>query len=821
MSGPSSNTGSTDPTTEPITGTTTNKTTDPTTDPTDPSNTGTTSTSQVPDLDPSISLKLTGNALFLTDTTGQLQLKLEKAADSIEQGPALLSIRIEDRYLQEIVAGDIPGAVQTLSRDSATETTLISYKLDKLSPGTVLTTAIDFHVANAEIPQDYRFAVQLSLEAIITNTTKTTETSTVPLRTMEKASTPLSLSASDTQSAALTEPQSFSFALMNLTNLMATSELSLSDNYILPKGQEAEIVVSQTGPGEGAAILGPVTLEVVFSDVSAIESITVPQGVTMSPETLASPTTISLALPYGVGSNELITIPIRLKSLADVAEASTIPVTASLKFDPDNTLLSSTTATYTLYSQEMSLTGPGTFRIGADVQAITNMVRPSNTISIPGPLTLTYTFADNSLLDLNSLSGMNYDGIAPVIETDTTTNSTTITYQLNNGVPAGADISLPIYFSSKSGIPENSTIALSSELKAGATVLASQNGTYTFKSLDPSVEMSFRPYPNETKWDYLIAQPAPFYIDYNKVGGSGTITDGRIRFMLEDNTYVNKLNASDLSSADAKEYIYDTNNKIIGVDYYYRSLIAGQTLAIPLEVVTRTFYTPDNYELKFNVTVVEPDGQGGFTQVTEPVSGSFTYHAIRPTLRKYHAINRYVDYTTTNRSFGGFDQNNDGLIDADGAALQRFDFKLIQGYSTQNTYGVRVYNPITITDTLPEGAVFDPEVNPGWSYVEGSTTQVTYTKTTDTIAAVSLSGHGKGLYLVDSQGQPAYPGIVSTDSRAWEIVKDWIDDGTQEKIFPITYQKILASQPVSLLAWLKKNEPEVLNKTKYVFSVKD
>ncbi len=395
-------------------------------------------------------------------------------------------------------------------------------------------------------------------------------------------------------------------------------------------------------------------------------------------------------------------------------------------------------------------------------------MRPGSTISIPGPLTLTYTFADNTLLDLNSISGMNYDGIAPVIETDTTTNSTTITYQMNSGIPAGADISLPIYFSSKTGIPENSTIALSSELKAGATVLATQNGAYTFKSLDPSVEMSFRPYPNETKWDYLIAQPAPFYIDYNKVGGSGTITDGRIRFMLEDNTYVSKLNASDLSSADAKEYIYDSNNKIIGVDYYYRSLIAGQTLAIPLEVVTQTFYTPDNYELKFNVTVVEPDGQGGFAQVTEPVTGSFTYHAIRPTLRKYHAINRYVDYTTTNRAFGGFDQNNDGLIDADGAALQRFDFKLTQAYSTQNVYGVRMYNPITITDTLPEGAVFDPAVNPGWSYVEGSTTQVTYTKTTDTIvyATNGVVDLLAPLYL----SFPDYPYTATSTSNSAEVI---------------------------------------------------
>ncbi len=400
VSSPSSSAGSTDSTTDSIT----DSTTDPTSYPTDPSNTGTTSSSvegrsessstntaestsettsekttettasssttstpQVPALDPSIRLNLTGNALFLTDTAGQLQLKLEKAADSIEQGPALLNIRIEDRYLQEIVAAEIPGAVQTLSRDSASETTLISYKLDKLSPGTVLTSTIDFHVANAEIPQDYRFAVQLSLEAIITNTTKTTETSTAPLRTMAKASSPLSLNANDTQPAALTEPQSFTFALLNVTNLTASPGLSLSNNLILPKGQEAEIVVTQTGPGGTATIPGPATLEVEFTDVSAIESIIVPQGATMSPETLASPTTISLPLPDGVASDAVISLPIRLKSLAAVAEASTIPVTARLKFDLDGTVMQTSTATYTLYSQDMSLTGPGTFRIGADV----------------------------------------------------------------------------------------------------------------------------------------------------------------------------------------------------------------------------------------------------------------------------------------------------------------------------------------------------------------------------------------------------------------------------------------------------------------------
>jgi len=89
------------------------------------------------------------------------------------------------------------------------------------------------------------------------------------------------------------------------------------------------------------------------------------------------------------------------------------------------------------------------------------------------------------------------------------------------------------------------------------------------------------------------------------------------------------------------------------------------------------------------------------------------------------------------------------------------------------------------------------------------------------IAGVSLSGHGKGLYMIGFDGNPSYNGIVSTDTRAWEQVEKWCHDGTDEKVYKKTFQKILAVQPVSLLAWFKENKPEVLEATQYIFAVKD
>ena len=89
------------------------------------------------------------------------------------------------------------------------------------------------------------------------------------------------------------------------------------------------------------------------------------------------------------------------------------------------------------------------------------------------------------------------------------------------------------------------------------------------------------------------------------------------------------------------------------------------------------------------------------------------------------------------------------------------------------------------------------------------------------IAGVSFSGAGKGLYMVGHDGKPSYNGIMSTDTRAWAQVEGWYKDGTNKKVYEKTFQEILAVQPVSLLAWFKENQPEVLENTKYIFAVKD
>jgi L-xylulokinase len=89
------------------------------------------------------------------------------------------------------------------------------------------------------------------------------------------------------------------------------------------------------------------------------------------------------------------------------------------------------------------------------------------------------------------------------------------------------------------------------------------------------------------------------------------------------------------------------------------------------------------------------------------------------------------------------------------------------------------------------------------------------------IIGVSACGHGKGLYTWGKDGKPAYNGIVSTDGRAWAYPEKWYKAGLPQKFYSRICQKILASQQISLLAWLKDHERAAYDNTAWVFSAKD
>ena len=89
------------------------------------------------------------------------------------------------------------------------------------------------------------------------------------------------------------------------------------------------------------------------------------------------------------------------------------------------------------------------------------------------------------------------------------------------------------------------------------------------------------------------------------------------------------------------------------------------------------------------------------------------------------------------------------------------------------------------------------------------------------IIAVSITGHGNGVHLVDKDGRPAHNSIEGTDGRAAGYVDKWKSDGTFDKAHGKAMQVLWPALTACLLAWLKDNKPDVLQKTQWIFSIVD
>lgn len=89
------------------------------------------------------------------------------------------------------------------------------------------------------------------------------------------------------------------------------------------------------------------------------------------------------------------------------------------------------------------------------------------------------------------------------------------------------------------------------------------------------------------------------------------------------------------------------------------------------------------------------------------------------------------------------------------------------------------------------------------------------------IAAVGLTGHGNGLYLVARDGLPSRNAIMASDGRAAGLVRDWISHGVEERIRPHAWNGLWAGKPGPILAWLAHHQPESLAGSHAALGCKD
>jgi L-xylulokinase len=89
------------------------------------------------------------------------------------------------------------------------------------------------------------------------------------------------------------------------------------------------------------------------------------------------------------------------------------------------------------------------------------------------------------------------------------------------------------------------------------------------------------------------------------------------------------------------------------------------------------------------------------------------------------------------------------------------------------------------------------------------------------ITAVSFSGHGNGLILLDEDRRPNGNGLYSLDDRAGSIVDQWQQDGRHAEAQETLRCPIMVGGPLPLFAWVKENQPERARKARHCIFVKD
>ena len=135
-------------------------------------------------------------------------------------------------------------------------------------------------------------------------------------------------------------------------------------------------------------------------------------------------------------------------------------------------------------------------------------------------------------------------------------------------------------------------------------------------------------------------------------------------------------------------------------------------------------------------------------------------------------------------------------------------------------HAVAVRSPDNV---YPEPGHVERDLDDLWDAVSGAIEEVLETPDVDPadVAGVGVAGHGHGLYLLDGDGDPLGRGIKSTDSRAADLVDEWEREGRLDEAFDIAGYEPFVADPLSILGWLKREEPDRYDRIGHVLFCKD
>ncbi len=211
---------------------------------------------------------------------------------------------------------------------------------------------------------------------------------------------------------------------------------------------------------------------------------------------------------------------------------------------------------------------------------------------------------------------------------------------------------------------------------------------------------------------FLSGEEVLFYTGLSLTEDSGTLTDAILEVKVPKEHLVNgTFVASDIASQVSKEVIDAGDHyKVI---YKLAALASGTSLDIPMKFVTHNGETPNGFPVAIEATLKQQKDETILAQTTKDV----IINTIQPRLDKM--INAGSWTTSDNRVINGgaIHPNDETRLTDDLSKLNHVQFTYtLNATSTISAPGSRVYDEFVFEDILPDGAIFIPEDNPGWTY---------------------------------------------------------------------------------------------------------
>ena len=114
----------------------------------------------------------------------------------------------------------------------------------------------------------------------------------------------------------------------------------------------------------------------------------------------------------------------------------------------------------------------------------------------------------------------------------------------------------------------------------------------------------------------------------------------------------------------------------------------------------------------------------------------------------------------------------------------------------------------------PKPGYYERDMDDKWSAARNAIKEVIIKADIDgkDIVAISLTGHGNGVHLLDKDKNPVRRTIEGADSRGLPYLKILEDEGYYDQVHPLNMQILWPALSLVVLRWLKDNEPESYQK---------